>query len=515
MRKVIFNSLVAALFLTATSIHAAVVTVGNVVVPQGNTIVQLDIMVTGGEAAAGMNFSTTIADGGPDLGGVVTAPVFVFNPAANTAPGGPKGGILLTGPGMVFGANNTGQSLAGNPFFPLYAFDAVTTATGTVPLNGLLGSLFIDITGAAPGFYPVQLEAGGGAEVTQLLDVNAGVIPSQLIAGGITIQGIINNPDPIDVTVTPPGGNRGNGDTINVANAVAPANGRDSAQVQNVVLTQGLNGLASIGPGLAGPVDAGNARGTAVAIDDSGLLNNTPIHATLDFVVAGGPNGPGTGGGPYHFDLTGIASGNSGDQASRIAPGGSVAGLFGVSDKAVGGVVEFLGGTNTDVDTRTARARWRNRNANETEPGGTTPPLPTFATELISDVVDVTGLDGQVHVLQMTYDPSKLNASEATAQSLGILFLASFDTSDGLWKNAVALNSGNDPGALTNFNGSWAAAGSPLSVGSWGVDTANNRAWAVINHNSEFAVVPEPSTFILGGLAAMIVAACFRRGRQR
>jgi hypothetical protein len=29
------------------------------------------------------------------------------------------------------------------------------------------------------------------------------------------------------------------------------------------------------------------------------------------------------------------------------------------------------------------------------------------------------------------------------------------------------------------------------------VDPANNEAWAIINHNSDFAIVPEPSTFVL------------------
>ena len=31
-----------------------------------------------------------------------------------------------------------------------------------------------------------------------------------------------------------------------------------------------------------------------------------------------------------------------------------------------------------------------------------------------------------------------------------------------------------------------------LTVGDWGVNTVNHTVWAVLNHDSEFAVVPEP-----------------------
>jgi hypothetical protein len=37
-----------------------------------------------------------------------------------------------------------------------------------------------------------------------------------------------------------------------------------------------------------------------------------------------------------------------------------------------------------------------------------------------------------------------------------------------------------------------------MALGTWGIDTTDNTVWAVVNHNSEFAVevvVPEPGTF--------------------
>ena len=40
------------------------------------------------------------------------------------------------------------------------------------------------------------------------------------------------------------------------------------------------------------------------------------------------------------------------------------------------------------------------------------------------------------------------------------------------------------------------------------LDTVNDTVWAVLNHNSDFAIVPEPSTFALLALGASLF---FRR----
>ncbi len=47
-------------------------------------------------------------------------------------------------------------------------------------------------------------------------------------------------------------------------------------------------------------------------------------------------------------------------------------------------------------------------------------------------------------------------------------------------------------------------------LGSWGVDVATSTVWAVINHNSEFAVVPEPAT-----LSAIGALGLFMMRRRR
>ena len=39
-------------------------------------------------------------------------------------------------------------------------------------------------------------------------------------------------------------------------------------------------------------------------------------------------------------------------------------------------------------------------------------------------------------------------------------------------------------------------------LGDYGVNTANHTVWAVVNHNSEFAVVPEPGALLFSLLVA-------------
>jgi hypothetical protein len=55
-----------------------------------------------------------------------------------------------------------------------------------------------------------------------------------------------------------------------------------------------------------------------------------------------------------------------------------------------------------------------------------------------------------------------------------------------------------------------------LYLGSWGVDAADNQVWAIVDHNSSFAVsfddVPEPSS---AAALALIAFGCLSRRRRR
>jgi hypothetical protein len=174
---------------------------------------------------------------------------------------------------------------------------------------------------------------------------------------------------------------------------------------------------------------------------------------------------------------------------------------------------------------------WRVRATTETTTGEggtpTSPPLPQVSAPLISDVIQLTGMASHTvdpsqtdpFALQMTYSPSLLG-NEAVESADGSIYLGWLNPSGGgagvpLWQNAVAGNTGNNATpAEQNFQGSFAAFQTAVGdtniadyIGAWGVDSTNHDAWAVVNHNSQFAVVPEPGTIVLAvfGAAGFLV----------
>lgn len=160
-------------------------------------------------------------------------------------------------------------------------------------------------------------------------------------------------------------------------------------------------------------------------------------------------------------------------------------------------------------------------------------------TDFATDVLDLTGLDGEKHVLELTYDDTVLAEGEGAMQ---IVWLTQYDADPGageslqdIWVNAVLGNknvvldilggtvtvsgegtmgiqtylqskrfSGSYESYLTSIGGE----GSDPELGMWGLDAGTNNVWAVIDHNSSFAgAVPEPSSlalFALGGLCAIM-----------
>jgi hypothetical protein len=185
--------------------------------------------------------------------------------------------------------------------------------------------------------------------------------------------------------------------------------------------------------------------------------------------------------------------------------------------------------THALAGARSVTMNWRVRTLNEsflTEPGGnpSQPPLRMDGLYFgnASDVVELTGFGaGEAFVLQMSYtaNPAWFNeAEEILTKSIHIAWL---DPASGLWTNASVGNTNNSSDRVINYAGSWAdyrdsqisAGKNPLTMGSWGVDATNDVAWMVLDHNSEFAVTPEPPTVMLAGLGAgCFVAWRYRRG---
>jgi hypothetical protein len=92
-------------------------------------------------------------------------------------------------------------------------------------------------------------------------------------------------------------------------------------------------------------------------------------------------------------------------------------------------------------------------------------------TGLLPDSATATQTD--TYALEMSYDDDGFGLG-----SFGIAALKA----DGTWANAVDLNTG---GTKHLVNGPWK---SSYGLGTWGIDHAKKRVWAVVNHQGDFVV---------------------------
>jgi hypothetical protein len=93
-------------------------------------------------------------------------------------------------------------------------------------------------------------------------------------------------------------------------------------------------------------------------------------------------------------------------------------------------------------------------------------------------------------------------------------YLAWYDPAKQEWVNAVDGNIGGSANFLGNKSYNSAT---DFVLGNYGVDTTNGLAWAVLNHNSEFALVPEPTplALIAAALLTLLTLLLLLRSRRR
>jgi len=149
---------------------------------------------------------------------------------------------------------------------------------------------------------------------------------------------------------------------------------------------------------------------------------------------------------------------------------------------------------------------------------------------LAGDIVNLT-VPG-IFVLTMEYDPEKLifdedqpDWDEAYLDSLNFIYLGWLDqTGEGLdgmdeWKRAVDGNNNTGSKAVENYKGSYEQFKLDHPdfslvdyLGSYGSDIETHTTWAILDHNSQFASIPEPTTAALLMLGAVGIA--IRRHRR-
>ncbi|MGE4498127.1 MAG: metallophosphoesterase [Deferribacterales bacterium] len=158
-----------------------------------------------------------------------------------------------------------------------------------------------------------------------------------------------------------------------------------------------------------------------------------------------------------------------------IAQGGS---LTVVDSTSTGGTnAKIINGKNGNLQQETASGRRFNLHVNT---GWLTP------QDSLSEIFFLNGMtytmgseQTDVFTLSMSYDSSKVSSSEIAGGKFGI----ATNDDDGTWINAVDQNFG---GGNTFVQRAWQEGD---KLGTWGVDTATNTVWAVINYNGYFAVV--------------------------
>ena len=194
---------------------------------------------------------------------------------------------------------------------------------------------------------------------------------------------------------------------------------------------------------------------------------------------------------------------------------------------------KILAGVNSGAFTSGAvgvTMAWRTPTAQESSTP-TAPPLPSAVQPLLSNVLQLEGMgNGSVDpsqtdpfVLDMNYNPALLTGRIPERY----VYLGWLNPNGGgagvpQWQNATLGNFGNNTVLLgEDYQGSFAAFQAQIGdtnltdyIGAYGVDTVNHEVWAVVNHNSDFAVVPEPSTFALvAAVAAGLVGYGLRKRR--
>lgn len=125
-----------------------------------------------------------------------------------------------------------------------------------------------------------------------------------------------------------------------------------------------------------------------------------------------------------------------------------------------------------------------------------------------SDFVNVSGTFSDVMVLCLSYTNSGAEVN-----------LGWYD--NGIWKLAAEGNS--SAGSLAGFynmaytdflSGHGGTFNAATMLGAYGTSSVNSTVWAVINHNSTFAVIPEPATCALFALGALVFVVANRSRRR-
>ena len=449
----------------------------------GTTPLTFTLSNPGSDPLSNWNLTATAANGGlsalsPSSGTLAASGGTATSTTTYTAPGTPG---IDTITGTATSTDNGGLSAISSGTIDVVK-NRPLTVNSTVPLaaanQGLLLGGTWNVTVSGPG--------------SDTLNTNPSMTASSFttVTGGVTAVGSTG-------TFTASASNQNVTMTFATSGTTPAITGSDLVS-HGLIIPEGIGDTVTI-TGTAVP--AGTIVGTATASNGGAhAYNNTFNGTVLESQVAAGQA------------YAGLSS--------------TVTGVSGGPNNMLGTVATILAGTNNSGSPTTAAMTWRTRATDETAGTIQQPPM-SYANKagyLTSDVVNVTGIATSAsspYVLQMSFDPSLLASGAQDNFSNGWLYLGSLSGSGTgeTWGNAVwgdtgvgseaKVAQGEDWNTFINNNGGVGNLANLL--GSWGVDTTNNVAWAVIDYNGTFAVVPEPGTLVLLLVAAGILTPVIRR----
>lgn len=461
---------------------------------------------------------------------------------AGTGPGFVNGNILQTGSGnstLTSGGDSAGNDwqLAGENNYAgvttvsagVLEFTTVgnvgagpsslgaptTAANGTLTFTGgtlrFVGSTNQSTDRAVSLTNAGTLEASGTGNITYLGGVS---VSNQALTLGGTGYGFISG----NAGITGTGTVTKNGfNTWTISPVTANTyTGATTVNAGNLVVTTnssgGSTGMATVNGGILRVVSTGFINASSIKVNSLGTFDYQN-HSVSPAIDNGSFSNHGTVLVGNNATVT-VQNGTTYAGYSSPYPSGDIPNTIPLTGN-FNNTLALLDGA-TPTGNYTLNPVWRDRTSNEKYPTGTHPPLPLPTFNLLSDVVQLnfTAAQNDVYVLQMSYNPDLIawSGNETTLVADKLLYLAYRDPS-GINPDTYT-NAGNpayDP--QSSYDHSYLG-----TVGTWGVDTTNHVAWAVVGaggafnpNGMEFAVVPEPGSLALLAFGSWAVLHLRRR----
>ena len=446
---------------TDTSQTSIVDLLGSATLGANNRIAALRLNPSAnGKSVANSGVYTNIEIGSGGVMGPVNNVSIDVNPRLIFGPNGTGEAVFYqnTGVVQVNGGVTAAGGLSKNGEGQLtLSKDLSTTLSGTVTLNSGMLSFFGQNNCKLASTTPIVVNGG----ILYLWDGNQETVDSVTLRGGSISQG--GNANPVKLT----------------ANSFTAYSG-------------------TIGVPLAG-VTATLVKNIAHAVSDTVTLSATNTYGGSTTV----------NGGTLAVTATGLLASNGADKVFiAVDPDGFDAGAIsptltraiaanrsytGYGSSVINGsntAAAIVMGSNTTATAKSVTMQWRNPVATE--------------SNVISSVSRLTGMElasgghaTDAFALQMSY----ADFSGDTALGASGQLVVGWYSNQTTWVEATLGNSGPGSTVVGNYQGSWSAFALAQGVtevnlasflGSWGVDTANNQVWAVLNHNSDFAVLSLP-----------------------